>query len=177
MMKKNQFVVVSIAVMLTLPIALQAQVEQDETEETVIETYKYGAGFQGSFPASGLSGMMNVTDEVAIQAILGIFGNLRTLAGRGLYKFQEEDYWDLYGYGMIGVWSYQGFAIANNNRQRETVLGLGAGAGFQYDWRAYNPEFPPIAWNIELGIGFVDFKEVNYNFSTIMFGAGVHYRF
>lgn len=177
MIRNKRLIVIAISVLLTLPMAAQAQGEQDETEGTEIETYRYGAGFQGSFPASGLSGMMNITDDVAVQAILGVFGNLRTLAGRGLYKFQKEDFWDLYGYGMIGAWSYQGFAIADNNRQRETVLGLGAGAGFQYDWRAFYPEFPPILWNIELGIGFVDFKEVNYNFSTIIFGAGLHYRF
>ncbi len=177
MKKCKRLLVVAITIMLVMPLAAHAQVEQDEAEAAVVETYRYGAGFQGSFPASGLSGMMNITDDIAVQAILGFFGNLRTFAGRGLYKFQEEDFWDLYGYGMIGAWSYQGFAIGNNTRQRETVLGLGAGAGFQYDWRAYNPEFPPISWNIELGIGFVDFNEVNYNFSTIMFGAGVHYRF
>lgn len=167
---------ISVCILFLIPSFLVAQTEEVVSDETEIERLKYGVGFQGSFPASGISGMMNVTDDIAAQAIVGFFGNLRTFAGRGLYKFQEEDYWDLYGYGMAGAWSYRGFAV-NNNRQTETVLGLGAGAGFQYDWRAYNSDFPPIAWNIELGIGFVDFKEVNYNFSTIMFGAGVHYRF
>ena len=165
-----------VCIIFLFPSLIVAQTDEISSDEAQIERFRYGVGFQGSFPASGLSGMMNVTDEIAIQAIVGLFGNLRTFAGRGLYKFQEDQFWDLYGYGMAGAWSYRGFTI-NNNRQTETVLGLGAGVGFQYDWRAFNPDFPPIAWNIELGLGFVDFKEVNYNFSTIMFGAGVHYRF
>lgn len=142
-----------------------------QTEPVEIEKTVYGVGFQGTFPASGLSGMMDLTDEFTVQAIVGFFGNLNTFAGRGLYKFQKEDFWDLYGYGMIGAWNYS-FAS-----QSETVLGLGLGAGVQYDWRAFNDELPPIFFNLELGIGFVDFKEVNYNFSTFMIGAGVHYRF
>jgi len=168
--------VIFVCILFVIPSLLIAQAEETVSEETEVELFKYGVGFQGTFPASGLSGMMSLTDDISIQAIVGMFGNLRTFAGRGLYKFQEDEFWDLYGYGMIGVWSYRGLTFSNN-RQTETVLGLGAGAGFQYDWRAYNPTLPPIAWNIELGIGFVDFDQVNYNFSTIMFGAGVHYRF
>jgi uncharacterized membrane protein YciS (DUF1049 family) len=168
---------IALAVILTIlliPCMLQAQADQ-QTEDEVV-TFKYGVGFQGTFPASGLSGMMNITDDIAIQAIAGFFGTLRTFSGRGLYKFQQEEYWDLYGYGMIGAWSYKGLT-STATRKTETVLGLGIGGGIQYDWRAFNPSLPPIAWNLELGIGYVDFNEVDYSFSTIMIGAGIHYRF
>jgi hypothetical protein len=169
----SKSVVVLLAI-LFIPYLLHAQAGQEEVHE--VQTFKYGVGFQGTFPASGLSGMMNITDDIAIQAIAGFFGTLRTFSGRGLYKFQQEDYWDLYGYGMLGAWSYRGWTVGNS-RTTETVLGFGAGAGIQYDWRAFNPDLPPIAWNLELGIGIVDFNEVNYSFSTFMIGAGVHYRF
>jgi len=172
-MKKT--VAIAILTMFLVPSLLQAQ-EQQDTTETEIERFRYGVGFQGTFPASGISGMMRVTDDIQIQAIAGIFGGIRTFSGRGLYTFQEERYWDLYGYGMIGAWSYRGWTSIQN-RRTETVLGLGAGAGFQYDWRAFVPDFPPIAWNLELGLIYADFKEVNYSLSTIMIGAGVHYRF
>ena len=115
--------------------------------------------------------MMDVTDEITVQAIIGFFGNLKTYAGRALYKFQKEEYWDLYGYGMVGAWNY------SFSTESETVLGLGLGAGIQYDWRTFNSELPPIFFNLELGLGFVDFKDIDYNFSTFMIGAGVHYRF
>jgi hypothetical protein len=142
---------------------------QDDPD--VIERTKYGVGFQGSFPASGLSGMLDLTDEFTAQAIVGFFGNLNTFAGRGLYKFQREDFWNLYGYGMLGAWHYSIGSLS------ETVLGFGLGAGVEYDWRAFNSELPPIFFNLELGIGFVDFDKVPFNFSTLMIGAGLHYRF
>ncbi len=171
----KKLVAIAILSVLFVPCMLQAQAQQDATE-TEIERFRYGVGFQGTFPASGISGMMRITDDIQIQAIAGIFSGIRTFSGRGLYTFQEDRYWDLYGYGMIGAWSYRGWTTSLN-RRTETVLGLGAGAGFQYDWRAFVPDFPPIAWNFELGLIYADFSEVNYSLSTIMIGAGVHYRF
>lgn len=171
----KKIVVSAILSIFLVPGVLLAQ-EQQNTTDTEIEHFRYGVGFQGTFPASGISGMMSITDQISIQAIAGIFGSVRTLSGRGLYKFQEDQYWDLYGYGMIGAWSYRGWT-SSLNRSTETVLGLGAGAGFQYDWRAFVPDFPPIAWNLELGLIYADFNDINYSLSAIMIGAGVHYRF
>ncbi|MCC5915194.1 MAG: hypothetical protein JJU46_12510 [Balneolaceae bacterium] len=151
-----------------LPLTLMAQSEENLEQ---VNPTRYGVGFQGTFPANGLSGMMDFSDEITAQAIFGFFGTLKTFAGRGLYRFQKEEFWNMYGYGMLGAWNY------SIGSQSETVLGLGFGAGFEYDWRSYRSDFPPIFWNIELGIGFVDFDEINYNFSTILFGAGLHYRF
>jgi hypothetical protein len=141
---------------------------------------KYGAGFQGSFPAYGLSGMMDINEQISVQAIIGFFGNLNTYAGRGLYRFKKEDQWELYGYGMVGAWSYDGVRVGTGpifENYTETVLGFGAGAGIEYDWRALAPDLPPLFWNVELGIGVADFNEVDYNFNALLLGVGVHYRF
>ena len=152
---------------------LQEAVEQPAAEQigpTSRNEFRYGVGFQGSFPAWGLSGMMTLNETISVQAILGLLGTLNTVAGRGLYTFREEQHWDAYGYGMVGYWSYRTSGISSDN-----ALGFGAGAGIQYDWRAFDENLPPIYWNIELGFGVVNLD--NYNFSTIMFGTGVHYRF
>ena len=114
--------------------------------------------------------MMDINETISAQAILGFLGVVNTFAGRGLYRFRQEDYWDLYGYGMVGMWRYNTRFIEAENR-----LGLGAGAGIQYDWRVLDPNLPPIFWNLEIGFGYVNFN--HYNFNMISFGAGVHYRF
>ena len=144
---------------------------------------KWGVGFQGTFPGNGISGMMDINEQISVQAILGFWGNLNTYAGRGLYRFKKEDDWEIYGYGMIGAWSYDGVRVRTigllleSHSHTETVIGFGAGAGIEYDWRALDPDLPPLFWNIELGIGIVDFNKVNYDFNTLIFGVGVHYRF
>lgn len=141
---------------------------------------KWGAGFQGTFPAYGISGMMDVNETISVQAILGFFGSLNTYAGRALYRFKKENDWEIYGYGMLGAWSYDGIRFRTGfgyDNYTETVLGFGFGGGIEYDWRALDPNLPPLFWNLELGIGIVDFNNVNYNFNTLMIGAGVHYRF
>lgn len=61
---------------------------------------KFGIGFQSTFPAWGLSGMMDVNDKVSVQGILGAFGDLNIYAGRGIYRFRKEPMWNTYGYGM-----------------------------------------------------------------------------
>ena len=143
---------------------------------------KFGIGVQFTFPAWGVSGMMDVTDKTSIQGILGLIGDLKMYAGRGIYRFRKEPYWNVYGYGMIGAWSYTGYKIGydsnfNVEKTTETALGFGVGVGIEYTWRAWIPELPPIFWNIEIGFGRVKFDEVDYNFSTFMIGTGVHYRF
>ena len=141
---------------------------------------KYGVGFQGSFPAYGISGMMDVNETISVQAILGFFGSLNTYAGRGLYRFKKERDWEIYGYGMIGIWSYDGVGVRTGfalENYTETAVGFGAGAGLEYDWRALSPDLPPLFWNVELGIGIVNFNKVNYDFNTLLIGLGVHYRF
>jgi hypothetical protein len=134
---------------------------------------RFGVGFQSSYPAWGLSGTYDVNEDISAQAILGFFGNLQTYAARGVYRFQQEDQWNLYGYGLLGIWrySFSAFGISDS----ENAVGFGLGAGMEYDWRSWNETLPPIYWNIELGLGIVDMD--HYNFSTIMFGAGLHYRF
>ncbi len=169
-----------VGLLLLLPYLLSAQEKQSSKSKTLKNT-KYGLGFQGTFPANGLSGVMNLTDKTAAQAIIGFFGSLNTFAARGLYRFQQKNFWNAYGYGMIGIWTYSGLEfVRSRGRLEETteaVFGFGAGAGIEYDWRALSADLPPIAWNLELGLGFVDFDRVDFSFSTILFGAGIHYRF
>jgi len=130
---------------------------------------QYGVGFQGTFPSAGISGMMDVSEEISVQGIIGFASYLTTITGRGLYRFSAEEWWDAYGYGMLGLWSYRG------GTDTESSLAFGIGAGLSYDWRGFAEDLPPVRWNIEIGIGSVQFEAINY--SAIMIGAGAHYRF
>ncbi len=143
---------------------------QDTTAQVQLEPTRYGVGFQSTWPAFGLSGMVDLNETITAQAVLGFFGSFTTITGRGLYHFRQEDFWDMYGYGMLGLWRYNTRFI-----EAENSLGIGAGAGIQYDWRAFDPNLPPIYWSIELGVNFFNFDHYNFNFIT--FGTGIHYRF
>ena len=140
---------------------------------------KYGVGIQSSFPAWGISGMVDVAPKISVQGILGIVGDLRTYAGRGIYRFKKEPHWNTYGYGMIGAWSYPWYEREDwrIEEKTETAIGFGAGAGIEYNWQALTPNLPPLWWNLEAGMGRVEFEEAGYGFATFMFGGGVHYRF
>ncbi len=55
---------------------------------------RIGVGFQASFPAWGFSGMVDLTNKLSIQGIFGLLGDLKTYAGRGIYRFKVEPYWN-----------------------------------------------------------------------------------
>lgn len=148
-------------------IALPAQDSADDEE------LRYAAGFQSSFPAYGLSFMIDMTKKVSLQGVVGPFGSLRTYAGRGIYRFNDDDYHATYGYGMAGGWNYSLTGLT------ETTFGAGAGIGVEGDIRGLEPEgdIPPVVFSAEIGLALVNFNQVAYNFSTITAGFGIHYRF
>ena len=140
-----------------------------DEEEGSLEPTEFGVGLQSSWPAFGFSAMMDLNERTAVQGVVGLFGRVNVFAARGLYRFSVEELWSLYGYGSAGVVSHSYL------RERETTLGLGAGAGLEYDWRAWGPKLPPIRWNVELGLAYADFDY--YDYTGFSFGAGLHYRF
>jgi hypothetical protein len=154
-----------------LPFSLTAQDNgNDSPDSPLTQETRFGLGFQSTYPAWGISGTYDINEQVTLQAVISPFGVVGALAGRALYNFKQDDYWNFYGYGMAGLWRHGRFGTIN-----ESALGLGAGAGFQFDWRGFDDDLPPILWNIELGGAFIDFD--HYNYSPIVFGGGFHYRF
>lgn len=166
--------------------AIEIAGEEEEKQEVARTQMRYGVGFQTSFPAYGVSGMYNVNEKSSIQAVLGPFGDLKTFACRVLYRFNRKTFphtYNVYGYGMLGFWSYTHYGYYHWDpywryyrwgKKTETVVGFGAGAGLEYFFEDFLPE---VGWNLEIGFGIVDFKEVAYDFSAFMFGIGAHYYF
>lgn len=133
---------------------------------------RWAVGFQSAWPTWGLSGSYDVNERITAQAILGAFGTLSSVGARGLYRFNQQEAYDLYGFGTAGLWSYTGIT-------RETVVGVGGGAGVELDWRRLiasdGASFPPLFSTIDLGLVLANFE--HYNFSGITMGVGLHYRF
>jgi len=136
---------------------------------------QWGVGFHSSFPSYGLSVQYDISDQIVAQGILGAFGTVSNLGARGLYRFQRERVYDLFGYGAVGVWRWGGSILADS----ESAVGVGGGAGIELNWQEIiTPDdysFPPIFSSIELGFTTASFR--NYNLSGFIMGGGIHYRF
>jgi hypothetical protein len=134
---------------------------------------RFGIGFQSSWPAYGISGLYDLNEQITLQGIIGAFGTVTNLGVRGLYRFQTEDKYDLYGFGTAGLWSYD-YSIDTEN-----VIGFGGGAGIELDWRRIltpdDNSFPPLFSSIDIGFVVADFEY--YDFSGLVIGGGIHYRF
>ena len=100
----------------------------------------------------GISGKYDVTDKVTAQAIFGAWGynNLTSITGRGIYKFKQKDYYDLYAFG--------------------------AGAGMEYDIRGLDNTLPAIYLNADIGLQYANFSYYG-GFSGLGIGLGIHYKF
>jgi hypothetical protein len=170
------------AVTLVLAMALTGSAGQASAQEAPAsdaEGSRFGIGFQSAWPAYGISGLYDVNDRITAQAVVGAFGALSTLSGRGLYHFQREPSYTAYGYGTVGAWRHS-FRLLHET-QSETSLGLGGGAGIELNWRTIlgndsgESTYPPLFSSIDLGFVLANFAR--YNFSGIVIGAGMHYRF
>lgn len=134
-----------------------------------------GIGMQSSFPVWGASVMYNASPRVSVQGVLGAFGTLKMYGGRALYRFDRGSGVRPYVFGSLGMFSYEGYRLSNSgysvDKTTETVFGVGAGGGVEYFFQGLSD----LGFNAEIGFGSVKFKEIDYNFSAISVGVGVHY--
>jgi hypothetical protein len=160
---------IAMSALLIVTVTTAGRVEAQEAESDS----PFGIGFQSSWPSYGLSGLYDLNDRITIQGIVGALGTITSFGARGIYRFQNEDKYDLYGFGTAGLWSYD-YVVDTEN-----VLGFGGGAGVELDWRRIlSPEddsFPPLFSSIDIGFVLANFD--HYDFSGVTIGGGLHYRF
>jgi len=132
-------------------------------------------GIQSSYPSDGLSVKVDIGQRTGFQAIADPLGTERSLAFRGIYKFKQDIFSNIYGYGEIGFWNWDRRYYSN-----ETInsFGYGVGGGFEYDLRGLDANFIPLLVNVELNLHFFD-EEDNYYYDgeELGLGFGVHYKF
>lgn len=98
-------------------------------------------GFQATPPSSGVSIRKDLSNTVSIQGIFDILGDQRSYSGRGIYKFQDNLFWDIYGFGEAGIWNWdRGYQRPKD----ENAFGYGLGIGAEYDLRGLDSNFIPL---------------------------------
>jgi hypothetical protein len=135
-----------------------------------LSTPRIGIGFQGSFPAMGLSVKADLTEHHSLQGVAGFFTNqLKTYAVKYMFCFNESgDFFVIkpYFYGTAGVFKYDLYFTS------ETVFGFGAGAGLEYYIPVLSEKLRPA---FEIGLTRANFNV--YQFKSLTFGVGLHYYF
>lgn len=138
---------------------------------------QYSVGFQSSWPSYGVSVRYDLSDRVQAQGVVGALGEVTNFSGRLNYDLKDEEKYDIYGYGSVGLWRYS-FSLFGVS-ESETSIGIGGGAGLEFDLQeVFAPDeddFPPLFWSIEMGLTMASFDA--YNWSTFSLGGGLHYRF
>ena len=166
MLKKSVILTMAVVIGLVLPSSTSAQ--ELPTGE---HGGRFGVGFQGSWPAYGISAIAKLNKQFALQGVVGTFGIMESsFFARGIYRFSPKTasfgWHNFYGYGSVGAFTYKLLDV------RETVPGFGAGVGFE----AYLESLPQMGWTVEVGFSVVNF-DLDYSFSFIALGLGAHYYF
>lgn len=176
MYKKYMYQLVFVFLLLSADPSVFAQ-DDDTDNPGYGHKTKYGIGLQYSSPVYGFSGMMDINQKITIQAMVGFYTDLLAIGGKVRYKFQQTKYWNIYGYGLIGPAWFTSLKEPTFEEMTESTIFFGLGAGFEYDWKAWSQNLPPIYWNFEIGYSHMNFSDLNYDESGILFGGGIHYMF
>lgn len=132
----------------------------------------YGVGLQLTWPTFGLSGMMDIDDDVSIQGVVGTAGHGLALSGRALFRLQPQEHFRPYVYGEAGLWSAY--------RDWGAVPNFGLGAGIELDIRQFLPEAPPVYASFEAGLNMAFYSDSELGSGSLtrfQIGPALHYRF
>ncbi len=134
---------------------------------------KFGVGLQLSSPTAGISVKKEISDVITVQGTLGGGGYYTSAGVRGLYKFQKDQKYDIYGFGGVSYLSYDyGRYYSAYYGDSVTAIGFGGGAGVELDVTK------EITVNGELSYTHVNWGAgINGGFGGIGFGVGAHYWF
>lgn len=122
-------------------------------------------GVETMWPTYGLSAKLEVDPLVTVQGTLGTFHSIKHLSGRVSYKFSTEPDYNLYSFGMAGLYR------DSDDDLFDSKIGIGAGVGVEYDLSSYLSGMP-ITVDGELGVSFVDLEDKR---GEVAIGLGVHY--
>ncbi len=167
MMKLKSLGLVAAFLLVGAGVAGAQQVPQEEP----LTRPRTGVGVQLTWPTYGLSGVMDLTDNLTVQGVVGPFWGL-SLTGRGIYRLTPLELFTPFAYGAVGYST--GFVLGTVSRG---TVHFGGGGGVDVDVRNFVPDLPPIFVNLEAGLMFVPWPGGGGTSTYFMLGPGVHYRF
>lgn len=162
--------------LLVSSIVLGAFIASGSATAKPLKNGKFGVGLStsGAFGSFGLSAKKELTDDISAEVILGFLGTYTNFGAKGIYKFQKDAQYDLYGYGSLSYWSYDygsRFYYGGREYGKTTGIGFGAGAGIEYDVA------PDITVNGELGFNAVNWDYGYSGMGVFNIGVAAHYWF
>jgi len=172
----------SLAAAALAAIIFSTSVIADESIDSAVDS-TWTFGVQAAPLLFGLSLRREINDKWQIQGVLQPTGDDLSVGARVLRTSTKKEFWRSYLFAGIAHEedSSPGFFFENQESDfRETALT--GGAGVEWSWMAKNPSLPPLAWSLELGLGYSaedfddDFIEEEDEF-FIAVGAAIHYQF
>ena len=151
----------------------------DENIDSAVD-WKWAFGLQAAPLLFGLSLRRELTDKWQVQGVLQPTGDNLSLGARVLRTATQKKFWKSYLFAGVAHNrdSSPGFFDDDDSDLKETALTTGLGV--EWSWNARNESLPPLAWSLELGLGYSDFDDQFDDEDNELFlavGAGIHYQF
>jgi len=176
-----------------LCLAFASTMARSDDTGSDLET-NWSFGLQAAPLAYGLSLRRHFSNDWQLQGVLRPDSDDVAFGVRALRTSTQKQFWRSYFFGGLAVGeedlSYYYFDENNspvNPQSRKTVATIGLGV--EWAWTGKNPSAPPLAWSLELGLGYsmrdyngnaTDFSGNSFSDSSEAFlalGAGIHYLF
>lgn len=153
----------------------------DENNDSAVDS-KWAFGLQAGSTIFGLSLRRELTDNWQLQGVaLPVSQDEFLVGGRVLRTATQKEFWRSYSFAGIAHFNGNdtGFLASGSDRN---ITGLSTGFGVEWSWKVRNQSFPPLAWNLEIGLGYVT-EDIDDDSSDedgevfLALGAGIHYQF
>ena len=131
-------------------------------------------GIQSIYPTDRVAVKLETSPKVSVQALFDFMGEEKSYSFRGIYKFRDNQFYNIYGFAEIGLWDWDG---GYHNSYKETAFGYGVGGGVEYDLRGLDRGFLPLFISAELNIYSIDFNDYYYDEDGLGLGFGLNYKF
>ena len=152
----------------------------DDSVESAVDS-KWAFGLQAAPLIFGLSLRGRLTDKWQVQGMIQPTDDDLSFGVRALRTATQKKFWQSYLFaGVVHERQSERFFSGTEGDFRETAVT--AGLGVEWSWNASNPSLPPLAWSLELGLGY-SAEDIEEEFDDdvseffVAVGAGIHYQF
>lgn len=134
---------------------------------------KFGIGFQRiTWNCWGLSGMIEITPDIAVEGLIGLIGDRKAYGFRALYRAIKIKDINIYGYGLIGTEK-----VGEWGKKDEMGLLIGGGAGIEYNLERIIADTFSIGFHVEIGVeNLSGYVLINADYTSLIYSAGFHIR-
>ena len=153
----------------------QKKAPAPQTSSSTKEAGRIGVGFNSQLSNFGLTSLSLrywLDRKIAIEGILGFsVGDIKgiDLGGKFLGVLKSEQNLNVYGFGLLGIESFDNTGTGGATNETKATVGGGLGTEFFFNG------LPNLGFGAEIGLVYNGFSKSLTTFGNLITSVGIHY--